>query len=71
MATKKTTQTFAENLASIEQIVATLEDTGTSLEASMEEFQRGIQLVRVTQTELSAMEQKICELLIDENSTVS
>lgn len=71
MATNKTTVTFADKLASLEQVVATLEDSGTSLEASMAEFERGIQLVRSAQSELTSTEQKIHQLLEGENIDVS
>ncbi len=63
MATKKTTPTFADNLASLEQIVANLEDNGTSLETSLTQFERGIQLVRAAQADLMATEQKVMQLL--------
>ncbi|GAB3288334.1 exodeoxyribonuclease VII small subunit [Parahaliea aestuarii] len=63
MATKKNTPTFAQKLTSLEQIVATLEDTSTSLETSIAEFEQGVNLVRSAQEELSKTEQKVQELL--------
>ncbi|WP_116366878.1 exodeoxyribonuclease VII small subunit [Parahaliea mediterranea] len=63
MPSKKPTPTFADNLAALEQVIATLESSETSLEATMAEFEKGIGLVRTAQDELAKTEQKVQQLL--------
>ncbi len=53
-------------MASLESIVATVENDGSSLEESLEAFERGVKLIREAQRGLAAAEQKV-KLLVEQN----
>ncbi|MFK8081213.1 MAG: exodeoxyribonuclease VII small subunit [Granulosicoccus sp.] len=57
---------FEDALAELETIVQTLESGDQSLEASLEQFERGVSLSRFCQQNLSDAEQKVKILLADE-----
>lgn len=65
MATRKGKTNFAEVLAELEALVETLEDNDTSLEQSMEAFEKGIALSRAAQKLLEEAEQKV--MLLTQN----
>ncbi len=65
MATRKGRTNFAEVLAELEALVETLEDNDTSLEQSMEAFEKGIALSRAAQKLLEEAEQKV--MLLTQN----
>jgi exodeoxyribonuclease VII small subunit len=64
---RKTTKTpdFEQSLAELEQLVERLEQGDTSLEQSLKDFERGIELTRACQQALKQAEQKIQILLGD------
>lgn len=66
MPKKKTTTTFEESLAELEQLVNLLERGDTSLEESLQSFERGVNLTRTCQKALQEAEQKV-QILIDKN----
>lgn len=63
--TKKKTQTinFETALAELESLVARMEQGETSLEDSLRDFERGIELTRTCQAALAEAEQKVQILL--------
>lgn len=65
MATRKSQPNFAEVLAELEALVDKLENQDTSLEHSMEAFEKGIALTRSAQKLLDDAEQKV--LLLTQN----
>ena len=67
MATRKGKTDFAAVLAELEALVETLEDNDTSLEQSMEAFEKGIALSRAAQKLLEEAEQKVMLLTQDED----
>ena len=54
-------------LSELEAIVEKIEDSNLSLDDSLKEFERGIELVRLAQKSLLQAEQKVSKLLEDEN----
>lgn len=58
---------FEDALAELETIVQTLESGEQSLEASLEQFERGVGLSRFCQQSLSDAEQKVKILLADDD----
>ena len=65
---KKTTQpSFEESLATLENLVAQMDNGELSLEQSLEAFEQGIKLVRQCQQQLHSAEQKVQQLIGDEN----
>jgi exodeoxyribonuclease VII small subunit len=64
---KKTTKSpdFEQALAELENLVQRLEQGDTSLEQSLQDFERGIELTRTCQQALKQAEQKIQILLQD------
>jgi exodeoxyribonuclease VII small subunit len=64
---RKTTKNpdFEQSLAELEQLVERLEQGDTSLEQSLKDFERGIELTRACQQSLKEAEQKIQILLGD------
>jgi exodeoxyribonuclease VII small subunit len=70
MAARKKNQDFNELLADLEKIVEHLEDNDTSLEASLEAFEKGIALSRQAQKLLSEAEQKVIKLTEAEDGEV-
>ena len=57
---------FEDALSELEGIVQTLESGEQSLEASLEQFERGVSLSRHCQESLSSAEQKVSKLLKDD-----
>lgn len=68
MPKKKTTVSFEESLAELEQLVNQLEQGDISLEESLQAFERGINLTRSCQTALQEAEQKV-NILLEKNGT--
>ncbi|MFK7857626.1 MAG: exodeoxyribonuclease VII small subunit [Granulosicoccus sp.] len=58
---------FEDALAELETIVQTLEGGEQSLEASLEQFERGVSLSRFCQQSLTDAEQKVKILLADDD----
>jgi exodeoxyribonuclease VII small subunit len=59
---------FEDALGELEAIVETLESGEQSLEASLEQFERGVSLSRFCQQSLSEAEQKV-KILLDDSDT--
>jgi exodeoxyribonuclease VII small subunit len=66
MPKKKTTTSFEDALAELEQLVNRLERGEISLEESLQSFERGVNLTRICQKALQEAEQKV-QILIDKN----
>jgi exodeoxyribonuclease VII small subunit len=56
---------FEQIMANLEKSVSNLEQGDMSLEASMKEYEQGINWVRLAQNKLKTMEGKMEELLAD------
>lgn len=54
---------FEESLRELQQIAARLEDGSAGLEASLQEFERGVTLLRVCYQRLEAAEQRVEQLV--------
>jgi len=71
MARKKTTgPAFEKSLNELEQLVEKMEQGDLSLEASLEHFEKGVQLSRACQQALQAAEQKV-EILMQKDGRES
>ena len=68
MPKKKTTTSFEDSLAELEQLVSQLEQGDISLEESLKSFERGVTLTRTCQKALQEAEQKV-QILIEKNGT--
>lgn len=68
MPKKKTTTSFEDALAELEQLVNRLERGDISLEESLQAFERGVNLTRICQKALQEAEQKV-QVLIDKNGS--
>ena len=68
MPKKKTTPSFEEAVAELEQLVVRLERGDITLEESLEAFERGVNLTRFCQKALSEAEQKV-QVLIEKNGS--
>ena len=67
MAQKKSSQpNFEKALGELEQLVEKMEQGDLSLEASLEHFEKGVQLSRTCQQALREAEQKV-EILMQKN----
>jgi exodeoxyribonuclease VII small subunit len=66
MTKKKAPFSFEESLIELEQLVLKLERGDSSLEDSLQAFERGINLTRTCQKALQDAEQKV-RVLIDKN----
>jgi exodeoxyribonuclease VII small subunit len=64
---KAKTPNFEEALDELEALVERMEQGETSLEDSLKDFQRGIELTRTCQKALSEAEQKV-EILLQKDS---
>ena len=62
----KSIKDFETSLQQLEQIVQQMESGELGLQASLEQFEKGIQLAKVCQTALSSAELKVNQL-IEEN----
>lgn len=67
---KKTTdgERFEDQLGKLEEIVARLEDESVGLEEALELFENGMDLSRRCRERLEAVEQRVTQLLADEES---
>jgi exodeoxyribonuclease VII small subunit len=70
--TKKTTdgERFEDQLGKLEEIVARLEDESVGLEEALELFENGMDLSRRCRDRLEAVEQRVTQLLADEESDI-
>jgi exodeoxyribonuclease VII small subunit len=67
--TKKTQdeeQRFEDQLAQLEEVVARLEDESVGLEEALGLFENGMELARRCRERLEAVEQRVTQLLEDE-----
>lgn len=72
MAKKPENLSFEESLAELEQIVAQLERGEIPLDDALKQFERGIALVRSSQTKLEQAQQKVAILMqADEQAPLS
>ncbi|WP_261922393.1 exodeoxyribonuclease VII small subunit [Shewanella sp. NFH-SH190041] len=72
MAKKPENLSFEESLSELEKIVAELERGEVSLDDALKQFERGIALVRSSQTKLEQAQQKVSILLQqDEQAALS
>ncbi|MBO1270414.1 MULTISPECIES: exodeoxyribonuclease VII small subunit [unclassified Shewanella] len=66
MAKKPENLSFEESLTELEQIVTELEQGDVSLDDALKQFERGISLVRGSQSKLEQAQQKVAILLADD-----
>ncbi|GGZ02224.1 exodeoxyribonuclease VII small subunit [Shewanella fodinae] len=66
MAKKPENLSFEESLNELEQIVTELEQGDVSLDDALKQFERGISLVRGSQSKLEQAQQKVAILLADD-----
>lgn len=66
MAKKKTQLDFEAALSELESLVERMEAGESSLEVSLQDFERGIELTRTCQAALQEAEQKV-EILLAQN----
>lgn len=67
MAKKPENLSFEESLAELEQIVSELEQGQVSLDDALKQFERGIKLVRQSQTKLETAQQKVAILMAQDD----
>ncbi|MDH5445768.1 MAG: exodeoxyribonuclease VII small subunit [Gammaproteobacteria bacterium] len=67
-ATKASPESFETALAELEQLVEKMEKGDLSLEESMTDFQRGIELTKHCQATLKAAEQKV-QILVEQGNS--
>ena len=60
---KAATPTFEEALKELEEIVERMDSGQLSLEDSLQQFERGVELSRICQTSLKSAEQKVEQLV--------
>jgi exodeoxyribonuclease VII small subunit len=65
--TKKTEDRFEDQLAKLEEIVDRLEDDSVGLEEALGLFENGMELARRCRARLEEVEQRVSQLLEDEN----
>ena len=70
MAKKTENLSFEESLSELETIVAQLEQGEVSLDDALKQFERGIKLVRQSQSKLEQAQQKV-SILMDNDDTLS
>ena len=58
---------FEDQLAKLEEIVAKLEDESVGLEQALDLFEGGMELARSCRTRLEEVEQRVTQLLEDED----
>ncbi|WP_394128886.1 exodeoxyribonuclease VII small subunit [Shewanella maritima] len=67
MAKKPENLSFEQAISELEQIVDQLEQGDVSLDDALKQFERGIKLVRQSQTKLDQAQQKV-SILMEEDS---
>ena len=67
---RKKSVDFEKSLKELESLVESMESGDLSLEASLKAFENGIKLTRVCQTALDSAEQKV-EQLLEENDELT
>jgi exodeoxyribonuclease VII small subunit len=60
---KATAPSFEEALKELEEIVERMDSRQLSLEDSLQQFERGVELSRICQTSLKSAEQKVEQLV--------
>jgi exodeoxyribonuclease VII small subunit len=65
--TKKTEDRFEDQLARLEEIVDRLEDESVGLEEALGLFENGMELARRCRARLEEVEQRVSQLLEDED----
>nr|WP_247663445.1 exodeoxyribonuclease VII small subunit [Shewanella sp. MMG014] len=68
VAKKPENLSFEESLSELENIVADLEQGEVTLDNALKQFERGIKLVRQSQSKLEQAQQKV-SILLDEDDT--
>jgi exodeoxyribonuclease VII small subunit len=68
VAKKPENLSFEASLSELEQIVTELEQGDVSLDDALKQFERGIKLVRQSQTKLEQAQQKV-SILLNESDT--
>jgi exodeoxyribonuclease VII small subunit len=68
VAKKPENLSFEASLSELEQIVTELEQGDVSLDDALKQFERGIKLVRQSQTKLEQAQQKV-SILLNEGDT--
>lgn len=71
MPGKKNKPQFATTLTELETLVTQLEDPNTPLEQSLEDFEKGIKLIREAQQALQAAELRVQTLLEQDGKPVT
>ncbi len=69
--TAKTTKNFEKSLSELEKIVDKMENGDLSLEESMKQFEKGVELTRICQSALDQAEQKVLLLSTEEGDDSS
>ncbi|NKF50130.1 exodeoxyribonuclease VII small subunit [Shewanella sp. WXL01] len=67
MAKKLESLSFEQAISELEQIVDNLEQGDVALDDALKQFERGIKLVRQSQTKLDQAQQKVSILLDDDS----
>lgn len=67
MVPKKNVFDFEQNLSELERIIVQMEEGNLTLEASLEQFEKGVGLIKSCQKALQAAEQRV-EILVQKNS---
>ena len=71
MAKKPENLSFEQSLTELETIVAHLEQGEVSLDDALKQFERGIKLVRQSQTKLEQAQQKVSILLNEDDAELT
>ncbi|WP_144209840.1 exodeoxyribonuclease VII small subunit [Shewanella donghaensis] len=71
MAKKPENLSFEESLEELENIVADLEQGEVTLDNALKQFERGIKLVRQSQSKLEQAQQKVSILLNEDDTDLS
>ncbi|MDO6612530.1 exodeoxyribonuclease VII small subunit [Shewanella sp. 1_MG-2023] len=71
MAKKPENLSFEESLSELENIVADLEQGEVTLDSALKQFERGIKLVRQSQSKLEQAQQKVSILLNEDDTNLS
>ena len=71
VAKKPENLSFEESLSELENIVADLEQGEVTLDNALKQFERGIRLVRQSQSKLEQAQQKVSILLDEDDANLS